>query len=82
MTASNKGEIFQSPVRREPREELPPADTVDPVIEAFKRDVDRTLLRQNLGRTLDQRIAQAAAAAQAVDRWRHAPKVIPAIDHP
>jgi hypothetical protein len=28
----------------------------DPVIEAYKRDVDRTLLRQNLRRTPDERV--------------------------
>ena len=27
---------------------LPPADVSDPVIEAYKKDVDRTLLRENL----------------------------------
>lgn len=81
MTARNNGEIFQSPVRRQPREELPPADTVDPVVEAYKRDVDRTLLRQNLGRSLDQRVAQAAAAAQAVGRWHQAPLVNSSIAH-
>ena len=81
MTSGNNGEIFQSPVRRQPREELPPADTVDPVVEAYKRDVDRTLLRQNLGRSLDQRVAQAAAAAQAVGRWRQAQLVTAAMAH-
>jgi hypothetical protein len=28
----------------------------DPVIEAFKRDIDRTLLRQNLARTVEERL--------------------------
>ena len=28
----------------------------DPVIEAYKRDVDRTLLRENLKRTVEERI--------------------------
>jgi hypothetical protein len=31
---------------------------VDPVIEAYKRDVDRTLLRENLKLTPEQRILQ------------------------
>ena len=30
------------------REPLPPADVFDPVIEAYKKDVDRTILRENL----------------------------------
>ena len=29
---------------------------VDPVVEAYKKDVDRTLLRENLRRTVDERI--------------------------
>ncbi|MGI8908081.1 MAG: hypothetical protein ACR2IE_16510 [Candidatus Sumerlaeaceae bacterium] len=29
---------------------------VDPVIEAYKKDVDRTLIRQNLSRNMDQRM--------------------------
>ncbi len=32
----------------------PPAS--DPVIEAYKKDVDRTLLRENLRKTPDQRL--------------------------
>jgi hypothetical protein len=28
----------------------------DPLIEAFKRDIDRTLLRQNLARTVEERL--------------------------
>jgi hypothetical protein len=34
---------------------LAPADAYDPIIEAFKRDVDRTLLRENLRLTPAQR---------------------------
>ena len=30
----------------------------DPVIEAFKKDVDRTLLRENLKLTVEQRLQQ------------------------
>jgi hypothetical protein len=33
----------------------------DPVIEAYKKDVDRTLLRQNLRRTVEERMANLAA---------------------
>ena len=29
---------------------------IDPVIEAYKRDVDRTLLRENLKLTMEQRL--------------------------
>jgi len=33
----------------------------DPVIEAYKKDVDRTLLRQNLRRTPQERLDNLAA---------------------
>jgi len=33
---------------------LPPL-VPDPVIEAYKKDVDRTLIRENLRRTVDER---------------------------
>ena len=31
---------------------------VDPVVEAFKKDVDRTLIRRNLSLTYEERILQ------------------------
>lgn len=34
---------------------LAAADYLDPVIEAYKKDVDRTLLRENLKLSVDQR---------------------------
>ena len=37
-------------------DDLPPPDVYDPVIEAYKRDVDRTLLRESLKLTVDQRV--------------------------
>jgi hypothetical protein len=38
-----------------PCDDLAPADYCDPVIEAYKKDVDRTLLRENLNLTVDER---------------------------
>ena len=35
------------------RDYLPPADFYDPVIEAYKKDIDRTLLRENLKLTVE-----------------------------
>ena len=35
---------------------LVPLDTPDPVVERYKLDVDRTLLRENLERTMDERL--------------------------
>ncbi len=44
------------------RLELEPVADEDPVIGAYKRDVDRTLLRANLRRSLDERIRMNADA--------------------
>jgi hypothetical protein len=38
---------------------LAPADVYDPVIEAYKKDVDRTLLCENLKLTFEQRVLKA-----------------------
>jgi hypothetical protein len=35
---------------------LPPPDAPDPVIEAYKADVDRSLLRENLKRSPQERL--------------------------
>ncbi len=37
---------------------LAPADEFDPVIEAYKKDVDRTLLRENLKLTVEERFVK------------------------
>ena len=54
------------------REELPPPDVFDPVIEYYKRDVDRTLLRENLKLTPQQRADKFAAFLLALDQIRGA----------
>ena len=38
--------------------ELAPADYCDPVIEVYKKDVDRTLLRENLKLTVEERFSK------------------------
>ena len=52
------------------RPELAPADYSDPVIEVYKKDVDRTLLRENLKLTVEQRILKAQSAHKSIDAWR------------
>lgn len=42
------------------RIELVPKATTDPLVEAYKRDVDRTLLRENLRRSVDDRLRSLA----------------------
>lgn len=46
----------------------------DPVIEAYKRDVDRTLLRQNLRRSVAERVANLIALQDLADEARRAGK--------
>ena len=38
------------------RIELVPLAATDPVVERYKQDVDRTLLRENLGKPVDERL--------------------------
>jgi hypothetical protein len=48
-----------------------------PVIEAYKKDVDRTLLRENLKLTVDERVQKMISAlrfAEAVRQSRRVPE--------
>ncbi len=49
-------------------EQLPP----DPVIEAYKRDVDLTLILEQLRRTPDERVERMLAALRLADELRAA----------
>ena len=40
------------------RHELAPAEYSDPVVEAYKKDVDRSLLRENLKLTVEERFVK------------------------
>jgi hypothetical protein len=44
----------------------------DPVVEAYKKDIDRTLLRANLKLTVTQRFERAMAHARFADELRRA----------
>jgi hypothetical protein len=44
----------------------------DPVIEAYKKDVDRSLLRQNLRRSMDERWRILESATALADEMRRA----------
>ncbi|MGE0710767.1 MAG: hypothetical protein AB7N76_27775 [Planctomycetota bacterium] len=48
--------------------DLPP----DPVIEHYKRDVDRTLLRRNLQLTVEERLRQAMRLQRLAEELREA----------
>ena len=42
----------------------------DPVIEAYKKDIDRSLLRQNLKRTVAERLANLVALQRLAEEAR------------
>ena len=44
----------------------------DPVVEAYKKDIDRTLLRANLKLTATERLQRAMAHARFADELRRA----------
>jgi transcriptional regulator with XRE-family HTH domain len=54
------------------RAELVPRAVPDPVVQAYKRDVDRTLLRENLRRSVDARLRRLAALRADLDELRGA----------
>ena len=44
----------------------------DPVIEAYKKDIDRTLIRENLKRTVEQRMENLVALQRFAEELREA----------
>ncbi len=48
----------------------------DPVVEVYMRDVDRTLLRENLKLTFQQRAQKHAGALSMVEELRRAGKAM------
>ena len=51
---------------------LAPANYVDPVVEAYKKDVDMTLIRENLRLTVDQRFQQLMKLQEFAEELRRA----------
>ncbi len=50
------------------------AEDVDPVIEAYKKDVDRTLIRENLKLSVEERFVKAMAHMRFAEEMRRAGK--------
>ncbi len=44
----------------------------DPVVEAYKKDIDRTLIRENLKLTVEERFRKAMKLARFADELRRA----------
>lgn len=53
---------------------LAPTGASDPVVDAYKRDVDRTLLRENLRKTVEQRLGDMEAFRKSAEQLRRAVK--------
>jgi len=51
-------------------------DDRDPVIEFYKQHLDRTLIRENLKLTVDQRFQKAMALGRFADELRRAGKEV------
>jgi hypothetical protein len=54
-----------------PRDPLPPI-TPDPVIEFYKKDIDRTLLRENLKLTVTERFEKLMALQRFAEEMQRA----------
>jgi hypothetical protein len=48
----------------------------DPVIEAYKKDVDRTLLRANLARTVEERVQNLCRLQRFLEEMRRAGRAL------
>ena len=68
-SASNES-TGRSPDRPRPGRACGPE--ADPVVEAYKRDVDRTLLRENLRRSVTERVANLIALNRLAEEARRA----------
>jgi len=56
---------------RTPHVDLPP----DPVIEVYKKDIDRGLLRNNLRRTAEERLRELMRMQEFVEELRRSRRV-------
>jgi transcriptional regulator with XRE-family HTH domain len=55
---------------------VPAAAATDPVIEAYKRDIDRSLLRRNLEKPVDERVRSLQALARLADEAHRAGRAV------
>jgi hypothetical protein len=52
--------------------EQSPKTDHDPVVEAYKKDIDRTLIRENLKLTVEERFLKAMALMRFAEEMRRA----------
>jgi len=54
----------------------PASPEPDPVIEAYKKDIDRTLLRANLARTVEERLQNLGRLQRLAEELRQAGRAL------
>ena len=52
--------------------DYPPPDFFDPVIEVYKQDVDRTIIRENLKLTVEERLRKYQSFLKSREAWKGA----------
>jgi hypothetical protein len=52
--------------------DYPPPDFVDPVVEVYKKDVDRTIIRENLKLTVEERLRKYQSFLKSREAWKGA----------
>jgi len=57
---------------KDSEEKVQPEQSLDPVIEAYKKDIDITLIRENLRLTVDERFQQLMKLQQFAEDLRRA----------
>jgi hypothetical protein len=62
----------QTPSTPDVHSDLAPANYSDPVIEAYKKDIDRTLLRENLKLSVEERFRKFESFARFAAELRGA----------
>lgn len=72
ISAGGLGSERRSAARSSPKVEEPVVSSIDKIIELYKRDVDRTLLREQLRKTPDQRVRELVALERFAATLRQA----------
>ena len=52
--------------------QTPRRSSIDEIIDLYKKDIDRTLLREQLGKTPDERVRELAALERFAEELRRA----------
>lgn len=69
---SNSTALPSTPVPLPYSRDYPPPDFIDPVIEVYKKDVDRATLRENLKLTVEERLRKHQNAQTFFEELRRA----------